>query len=292
VISALPRYAELATTTNFSFLRGAAHPEEFVAKALELEHVGIGIADRNSLAGVVRAFSFLKVHKIAPERFRLAVGARLVFSDKTPPLLCYPQDRAAYGRLCRLLTQGFSRAPKGECRLTLDDLLEFGEGQQIIALGSQAPPAALRDAFAGRLWLGATALYGPDMREGLARRLAQAKKLELPLVAVNDAHYHIPERRPLADALASIREGVTLEEAGYLLSANAERHLKSAAEMTRLFALAPWAVDESARFLENLAFSLLDLAYEYPSELCEGFASEAAIRKGFPRTSRRCSSMS
>ena len=107
MISALPRYAELATTTNFSFLRGASHPEEFVAKALDLEHVGLGIADRNSLAGVVRAFSFLKVHKIAPERFRLAIGARLVFADKTPPLLCYPQDRAAYGRLCRLLTRGY-----------------------------------------------------------------------------------------------------------------------------------------------------------------------------------------
>ena len=281
MISALPRYAELATTTNFSFLRGASHPEEFVAQALALEHVGIGIADRNSVAGVVRAFSFLKVHKIPPERFRLAVGARLVFADKTPELLCYPQDRAAYGRLCRLLTQGFSRAPKGECRITLDDLLEFGEGQQIVALGAKAPPAALREAFAGRLWLGASALYGPDMRAGLQRRIAQGKKLELPLVAVNDAHYHTPERRPLADALACIREGVTLEEAGYLLSANAERHLKSAAEMTRLFALAPWAVDESARFLEGLAFRLTDLAYEYPSELCEGFESEQQALETF-----------
>ena len=281
MISAFPRYAELATTTNFSFLRGASHPEEFVAKALELEHVGIGIADHNSLAGVVRAFSFLKVHKIAPERFRLAVGARLVFADKTPPLLCYPQDRAAYGRLCRLLTQGYARAPKGECRLYLDDLLEFGEGQQIVALGSKAPSATLRDAFAGRLWLGATALYGPDMRAGLMRRIAQAKKLDLPLVAVNDAHYHIPERRPLADALACIREGVTLEEAGYLLAPNAERYLKGAAEMTRLFALAPWAVDESARFLDGLAFRLSDLAYEYPSELCEGYETEQQALEAF-----------
>ncbi len=339
MISALPRYAELATTTNFSFLRGASHPEEFVAQALALEHVGLGIADRNSVAGVVRAFSFLKVHKVPPERFRLAVGARLVFADKTPELLCYPRDRAAYGRLCRLLTRGYcrpsheskpppqpspaigrereqappgveilrnpsrplsreagegegggqsfldedprARPPKGECRLYLDDLLEFGEGQQIIALGAKAPPAALREAFSERLWLGASALYGPDMRAGLQRRIAQGKKLELPLVAVNDAHYHTPERRPLADALACIREGVTLEEAGYLLSANAERHLKSAAEMTRLFALAPWAVDESARFLEGLAFRLTDLAYEYPSELCEGFESEQQALEAF-----------
>ncbi len=119
------------------------------------------------------------------------------------------------------------------------------------------------------------------MRAGLQRRIAQGKKLELPLVAINDAHYHTPERRPLADALACIREGVTLEEAGYLLSANAERHLKSAAEMTRLFALAPWAVDESARFLAGLAFRLTDLAYEYPSELCEGFESEQQALETF-----------
>ena len=283
MIQPLPRYAELATTTNFSFLRGAAHPEEFVAAALALGHVGIGIADRNSVAGVVRAHSYLRACEVAPERFRLAVGARLVFADETPDLLCYPQDRAAYGRLCRLLTVGNLRAPKGECLLHLGDLLEFGEGQQLIALGAAAPQPALREAFSGRLWLAVTALYGPDMREGLSKRIAQAKKLSLPILAVNEAHHHVAERRPLADALACIREGVTLEDAGYLLSANAERHLKSAAEMTRLFREAPHAVDESARFLERLAFRLSDLAYEYPSELREGFASEQEALEVFTR---------
>ena len=281
MIIALPRYAELATTTNFSFLRGAAHPEEFAERALELGHCGMGIADRNSLAGVVRAFSFLRARNVSPEAFRLAVGARLVFADGTPEILCYPQDRAAYGRLCLMLTRGNARAPKGDCKLFLDDLLEFGEGQQLILLGDAAPHAALREKFAGRLWLGATALYGPDMRAKLQRRAAQAKKSSLPLVAVNDAHFHVAERRQLADALACIREGVTLAEAGYLLSANAERHLKSAAEMSRLFKEAPEAVDESARFLERLAFRLSDLAYDYPSELREGFASEQAALEAF-----------
>ena len=115
----MPRYAELATTTNFSFLRGASHPEELVAQALALEHCGIGIADRNSLAGVVRAFSFLRVNGIDAKTFKLAVGARLTFRDETPDILCYPRDRAAYGRLCRLLTRGNMRARKGDCALFL-----------------------------------------------------------------------------------------------------------------------------------------------------------------------------
>ena len=274
MIIPLPRYAELATTTNFSFLRGASHPEELAATALALGHVGLGIADRNSLAGVVRAFSYLRAHQVSPEDFKLAVGARLVFADETPDILCYPRDRAAYARLCLLLTRGNMRAQKGDCTLRLDDLLEFAEGQQLIALGPAAPPAALVDACSDRLWLGVSALFCSDMRAGLLRRVAQAKRLKLPLLAVNDVHYHAKERRALADALACIREGATLEEAGFLIAANAERHLKSAAEMSRLFAEAPGAVDETARFLERLAFRLTDLAYEYPSELREGFQSE------------------
>ena len=281
MIIPLPRYAELATTTNFSFLRGASHPEELVAKALELGHCGMGLADRNSVAGVVRAFSFLRAHKVSDDDFKLAVGARLVFADKTPEILCYPRDRAAYGRLCLMLTRGNMRAPKGDCALVLDDLLEFGEGQQLVALGEAAPPPPLRAAFEGRLWLAATALLDANMREKMRRRIVQARKLGLPLVAVNDVHYHVAERRPLADALACIREGVTLKDAGFLLSANAERHLKSAGEMTRLFAEAPEAVDESARFIERLEFRLSDLAYDYPSELREGFASEQEALEAF-----------
>jgi error-prone DNA polymerase len=274
-----PRYAELATTSNFSFLRGASHPEEMAATALALGHCGIGIADRNSLAGVVRAFSYLRAHKESAGDFRLAVGARLVFRDETPDILCYPKDRAAYGRLCRLLTRGKARTEKGDCALFLDDLLEYGAGEHVVVMEEGAPPLenpppALLDALRGRVWLAATALYGPRTRARLLDRIERARALDLPLVAVNDAHMHVAARRPLADALTCIREKTTLTEAGFLLAANAERHLKSTEEMTRLFAPAPQAVEESARFLDALDFRLADLAYEYPSELREGFASE------------------
>ena len=270
----MPRYAELATTTNFSFLRGASHPEEMAATALALGHCGLGVSDRNSLAGVVRAFSYLRAHRESAGEFRLAIGARLVFRDGTPDILCYPKDRAAYGRLCRLLTRGNMRAQKGDCALFLPDLLDCLDGQHLVVMENGAPPPALLEAAPGRVWLAATALYGPRPRARLLGRVSLSARLGLPLVAVNDAHMHDAARRPLADALTCIREKTTLEAAGFLLAANAERHLKSAQEMARLFAEAPGAVEESARFVDALDFRLTDLAYDYPSELREGFASE------------------
>ena len=139
-------YFELATTTNFTFLTGASHPEEYVLRAHALGHAGIGIADRNTLAGVVRAHSQVEALRaqgvdgggVAPD-FRLAIGARLAFRDGTPDLLAYPTDRAAYGRLCRLLTTGNMRAEKGDCVLRLDDLLEWQEGLCLAVL----PPRRL-----------------------------------------------------------------------------------------------------------------------------------------------------
>ncbi|MBU3887240.1 DNA polymerase III subunit alpha [Methylosinus sp. KRF6] len=283
----MPRYAEFATTTNFSFLRGASHPEEMVARAMALGHVGIGVADRNSLAGVVRAHSYLREHAAEAPGFRLAIGARLVFADETPDILCYPKDRAAYGRLCRLLTRGNMRAQKGECRLFLDDLLEFAEDQQLILMEGAALPPALLAAADERMWLAATALYGVDMRAALARRIALSRETGLPLIAVNEPNMHVPERRPLADVLACVREKTTLDNAGYLLSANAERALKSGAEMARLFTQAPQAVEETARFLEGLSFRLDALAHNYPSELREGFSSEQEALEFYARDGAR-----
>src|SRR5271167_1819515 len=134
-----PRFAELAAMTNFSFLRGASHPEEMVARAAELGLSGIGIADRNTLAGVVRAHIFARENKAAVAGMRVAPGARLAFMDGAPDVLAYPKDRAAYGRLCRILTAGNLRAPKGECHLRIDDLLEHGEGLQVVALPPFSP---------------------------------------------------------------------------------------------------------------------------------------------------------
>ena len=195
-----PRFAELAAMTNFSFLRGASHPEQMAARAAELGLAGIGIADRNSLAGVVRAHTFARENAEAMAGTRVVPGARLAFIDGAPDTLVYPKDRAAYGRLCRILTAGNLRAPKGECWLKLDDLLDRGEGLQVVALPSFSPKGAgdpslsqkdkekldykeieegaavalLREAFGKRLWIGASLTYGADMRGGLARRAARA----------------------------------------------------------------------------------------------------------------------
>jgi error-prone DNA polymerase len=134
-----PRFAELAAMTNFSFLRGASHPEEMVARAAELGLAGVGIADRNTLAGVVRAHIFARENKAAVAGMRVAPGARLAFIDGAPDVLAYPKDRAAYGRLCRILTAGNLRAPKGECWLHIEDLIEHGEGLQIVVMPPFSP---------------------------------------------------------------------------------------------------------------------------------------------------------
>jgi error-prone DNA polymerase len=302
-----PRFVELAATTNFSFLRGASHPEEMVARAAELGLAGIGIADRNSLAGVVRAHTFARENIAAMAGTRVVPGARLTFIDGSPDALAYPKDRAAYGRLCRILSEGNSRAPKGECWLKLDDLLGRGEGLQVVVMplirrfappspqGRRgAPPlprgegrgegshlALLREAFGKRLWIGASLTYGADMRSALAQRVALARAIDAPLIATNDALMHVPERRALADVLACIREKTTLEAAGLLTQANAERHLKAPREMARLFAEAPEAVAETLRFLDGLAFSLDELKHCYPEELREGYATSQEALEAF-----------
>jgi error-prone DNA polymerase len=297
VIRLAPRFAELATTTNFSFLRGASHPEELVAQAAALGLTGIGIADRNTLAGVVRAHVYARENRAAIGNLRVVTGARLAFTDGAPDVLAYPRNRAAYGRLCRLLTKGNLCAPKGKCHLEIGDLLEHGEGLQVVAMPSNPHPAStrgegscfprLREAFGDRLWIGASLTYGEDMRGALARRTALARKIGAPLLATNDVVMHAYERRPLADVLACIREGTTLEAAGRLTLANAERHLKDADEMTRLFAEAPKAVEETARFLDGLSFSLDELAHDYPQELREGYPTAQAALEAFADSGAR-----
>jgi len=149
-------YAELAVTTNYSFLHGASHPGDFVIQAASLGYAAIGIADRNSLAGVVRAYEEWSKLDCAA-RPRLLIGARLVFNDGTPDIIAYPQDRAAYGRLCRLLSLGKSRAPKGECFLSLLDLLDpqYREGLSLILMPSVSTDdiAALLARLGTDTWL-------------------------------------------------------------------------------------------------------------------------------------------
>ncbi|KAB2914296.1 MAG: DNA polymerase III subunit alpha [Hyphomicrobiaceae bacterium] len=264
-------YAELAVTTNFSFLRGASHPQEMVAAAGELGLAAIGIADRNSFAGVVRAFDEWKRSKTV----KLLVGTRLVTSDGFEAL-AYPTDRQAYGRLCRLLTYGnikIKKGQKGECHLTFEDILSISEGQMLIAL----PPELLSPDFAERLEALARVAPRRCFLAGVHRyRGDEPRRLKLldelgqhagtPLVAVNDVLYHMPERRPLADVLTCIREKCTIAEAGFRLAVNAERHLKRPAEMARLFAGFPEAIARTVEIADACRFSLDDLKYEYPDE--------------------------
>ena len=264
-------YLEFATASNFSFLRGASHPEELMAQAARLGLAGIGLCDRNSVSGVVRAH-LAKREQNLPLKYH--PGARLVFADGTPDIFVFPRDRAGWGRLTRLLTAGNLRGKKGECLLHLDDLLAHIFGLELIAMSGNATLLSrLRAAAPGRVRLAASMLYRGRDRARLARLKETARGCQVPLIAINDVHFHHPDRRPLADVLACIREKTTIERAGRKLSANAERHLKSPDEMARLFRDAPEAIEETLRLSDELTFSLDELRYEYPDETIDGFAN-------------------
>jgi DNA-directed DNA polymerase III PolC len=287
------RYIEFATATNFSFLRGASHPEELMLQAQAIGLTGLGICDRNTVAGVVRPHVLKRDQKLA---LRYHPGARLVFADGTPDILVYPRDRAGWGRLTRLLTIGNLRAKKGDCILTLDDLIAHAFGLELVVMeGAKAKETvvALRSIAPGRVRLAATMLYRGQDRARLARLKALAHDAQVPLIAVNDVHYHHPGRRMLADVLTCIREKITIDRAGRSLAANAERFLKAPAEMMRLFRDAPEAIEETLRLSEVLTFSLNDLKYEYPDETIAGFPDaqsalahlvhEEAVRTRYPQ---------
>jgi error-prone DNA polymerase len=262
---AMPGYAELQVTSNFSFLRGASHPDELVVTAAALGHAAIAITDRNSVAGIVRAHHAAKTVGI-----RLVVGVRLDLADGTS-LLAYPQDRAAYGRLTRLLTLGKRRAAKGKCRLDYADVAAHGEGQIVIVLPpDEGDPAAFAARvaadFPDRAYLAAHHLYRGDDARRLARLAAIADATGLPLVAMGDVLYHIPERRPLQDVVTCIREHCTVATAGFRLAPHAERHLKPASEMARLFRGYEEAVARTLEIAARCRFNLEELKYEYPEE--------------------------
>ncbi|GGI93273.1 error-prone DNA polymerase [Polymorphobacter multimanifer] len=259
-------FAELACATHYSFLRGASSPAAMVERALALGHGAVGIADRNSVAGVVRAHVAVREAEGLPAGFRLVVGARLVFEDATPDVLAYPATRRGWGRLCRLLTLGNLRVAKGGCALRLEDLLGHIDDMLLVGMPGKAMPAPLAEAGRGRLWLAAVMPRGGADRRRLAARMAEAARLRLPLMASNDALYAEPGARALQDVLSCIREGTTLDAAGRRLEANAERHLKAEAEMQRLFADCPDAVEAPMQLVRRVAFDLDQLRYEYPNE--------------------------
>jgi len=303
-----PGYAELVSASNFSFLRGASHPKTLVLTSLLLGQAGLGLADRNTVAGVVRAWSALKTLRqdgwSPPEKvreggspgecgwladplaseerieqikarakdFRLLTGARLAFADGAPDIVAYPEDREGWGRLTRLLTLGNRRAKKGECHLGLADLLANPEGLLLIVMPDRRTedlPSLLdrlNSARPGAVWLGAAMPRRGDDRRRLERLKMLAEAADTPLLATNDVLYHAASERDLQDVLTCIREGVSVDQAGRRLLANAERHLKAPDEMMRLFADAPEALAQTLDFLKRPIFDLADIRYQYPQE--------------------------
>ena len=263
----MPDYVELQVTTNYSFLRGASRVEELLVQAKAVGMDAVAVADHNTLAGVVRAHS-----RAAEVGLRLVVGCRVELRDGLP-LLLYPLDRAGYGRLCRLLTLGKGRAGKNGCDLSWSDVAAASEGLLAILLPDLADDALdgelrrLRTAFPSRCHLALTLRRRPGEWVRLRRLFDAAQATRVPAVVTGDVLYHTPERRVLQDVVTCIREGCTIEEAGHRLERFADRHLKSPAEMARVFREYPEAIAHTAEIASRCTFSLDDLRYQYPDEL-------------------------
>ncbi len=273
-------YAELQTTSNFTFLHGASHPEELIQRAAELEYHAIALTDEATMAGMVRAHIAAKqagVQLIVGTYIRMDTPNAPSTSAVTCGLLLYPTDVASYGGLCRLITLGRRQAAKGCYRITLDNLLAHQTGLLAVALPPNRPDDAfihmlrrLKEVFdEDRLSLAVTRRYGRDDAHGLMQLSDLSTRTDIPLVAVNDVLYHTPQRQRLQDVLACIRTGRTIHELGLHRIAHAERHLKSPAEMRRLFRDYPRAVQRSLQIAERTeTFSMDHLAYQYPHEIC------------------------
>jgi len=272
------KYAELQVTTNYSFLRSGSHPGELVYRAIELGHNAIGIADRNTLAGVVRAFAAIREHyeeTAIPEEswIKLLVGSHLETRDGYS-LLVYPMSVDGYKRLSRMLTQGNRRAAKGECDLTFADLEQFSQDLIAIVLPPRDidNPAfhdrlrKLAHLYGDRCYLAGSMLFRGDDARRLVYLDNLATQMKVRFVATNDVHYHVPDRRALQDVVTAIRLTCTVEELGFHRFASAERHLKEPAEMHRLFRRHPHALERIQEIVERCRFSLTDLTYQYPVE--------------------------
>ncbi|WP_343116427.1 error-prone DNA polymerase [Ostreiculturibacter nitratireducens] len=277
-------FAELSATSNFTFLTGASHPEELMARAAELGLPALAIADENSVAGIVRAHvAGREIARNGDTPPRLLPAALIRLRDGFT-LTALPRDRAAWGRLCRLLSLGRLRAEKGECDLGPDDLLAWAEGIRLLlhpptgalaVTGGAGAWLPLAQRLARRLGPGSAALLMAPRYDGqdgtrFARLAALAERLGLPTVASARPLMHHASRRRLADVLTAIREGVRVDDLGRAALANAEERLRSESEMLRLFQGHEDAVHRAGEIAESLSFSLDELSYEYPSEIADG----------------------
>jgi error-prone DNA polymerase len=267
-------YIELQITTNFSFLRGASHPEELVEHASTLNYTEIAITDRNTYAGLVRAHAAAKKKGI-----RIIPGVRLDLLDG-PSLLAYPKNINGYSAISNLLTKGNIRTEKGKCDLYKADVFDCAGNTIFIVV----PPSSLnnffdfdesfktllheyRRHFSKDLYIAATRYYMGDDAKYLHRLSVLSTELDIPMVATNDVHYHDHERRQLQDVLTCVREKCTIYNAGYLLHPNAERYLKPIEEIQRLFRKYPEAIERTNEIAALCNFSLDELKYEYPEEI-------------------------
>jgi len=267
-------YSELQVTSNFSFLRGASHPEEMVEQAASLGYTAIAITDRNTLAGIVRAHVAAKKFKI-----KFIPACRVDLIDG-PSLLAFPTDVRAYAKLSNLLTVGNLRTEKGKCELYKADVYQYANG----ILWTVVPPDSLSETFeldaafikhvieyrknlGDDLSIAATRLYDGADAKRLHRIFELGKELRIPIVATNDVHYHLSQRRELQDVVTCVREKCTIHTAGFRLHANAERYLKPIEEMHRLFRQHPEAVRQTQLIADACNFSLDELKYQYPKEI-------------------------
>jgi error-prone DNA polymerase len=276
----MPGYVELQVTSNYSFLRGASHVEELFVAAKALGLPALAITDHDTLAGIARAHA-----RAAEIGMRLVVGCRLALRDGLP-MLAYPTNRAAYGRLCRLLTLGKGRTGKGGCDIAWQDLLAHGDGLLLVLLPDEPDEELevqlrrLQDGFPGRGYLSLSLRRRPGDQVRLRRLHDMAQVVRVPTVVTGDVLYHAPERRILQDVVTCIREGCTIDDAGFRRERFADRHLKSLDEMARLFERYPEALARTVEIAGRCTFSLSELRYQYPDETEEpGETPQAALER-------------
>ena len=265
-------YVELQVTTDFSFLRGASHAEELFATAKLMGYDALGVADRNTLAGVVRGHSAARqITEQSDEPIRVVIGSRLDLTCGSS-LLVYPEDLPAYSRLCRLLTLGKGRAGKGQCHLGWDDL-EGLEGLVAILVpdepddGLAGQLTRLKRLFGRNAYLALTRRFRPNDHQRLADLADMGWRARVPTVATNDVLYHAPTRRTLQDVMTCIREGCTVDALGFRRERFADRHLKPPEEMARLFQRYPEAVARTREIAERCRFAMPEIKYPYPKEV-------------------------
>ena len=269
------QYVELHCKSNFSFLHGASHPHELVQRAAEIGYAGIALTDRESVAGVVRGFIPARDLQKQGSSFQYIVATEVHPTD-APPMVLWPTDRAAYGRMCRMISRGRMRCEKGSSELKWRDVIEFSEGivagllptaQHSFDDLSKFLATEFRDVFADRNYLMCELHRGVDDGARVQQLKELSTKSGVPLVAAGDVYYHTAERMLMHDCVTAIRNGTTIDRVHEQRFANSQRHLRSLAEIADLYRDVPNAIERTVEIAEQCTFTLDELRYEYPAEI-------------------------